>query len=495
MRLSLLFLPFFLFALDLSELLTHPKSYVRDFYLTEYMKETNSSVLAYKAYSAMYRQKPYKHLRILAKKNDLFNDIYSCVNVTKNNLRNVSVSCILNNGLSLKTIATLDKKDLNYLYSELPEGKVRSAVYAFLKNDFSNIFKDRDLGYYFIINYPKKEIDQDIKDLSVFEDSYFHLFVKYAVLNDLPKIQNSLLKLDYQNYNDRVKWWLFLNAMKHSKISLAKDILTSMSNKNSKIYFWMWRLGDKTAFESLLHNPRVDVYTLYAYEEAGKEFFIKNKIIYNSIDKPKYDQSDPWDVLKFWDEFKKTDDLFAFARELDSNKSIALKALVLDKAFKFKYNIFITPDIYKDENVTFRSFVYGIARQESRFIPASVSRSYALGTMQIMPFLIRDMKGDVFKQFDYDQNIKLGVKHLKWLFSKLHDPLMVAYAYNGGIGFVNRRVKNYFSYKGKYEPFLSMELVPYDESREYGKKVIANYVIYNHLFGNDEITLHGVLKK
>jgi len=247
--------------------------------------------------------------------------------------------------------------------------------------------------------------------------------------------------------------------------------------------------------KELLKKSRVSFYTLYAYESANKKFLIRRKIINKNISKPKYDQTNPWDVLKFFDELKKRKDLFTFAKELDSNKSIALKALVLDKAFKYKYNFFITPKIYNDKNLSFKSFVYAIARQESRFIPASVSRSYALGAMQIMPFLVRQYKKSVFNQFDYKTNIKLGAKHLMWLFNKLKDPLMVAYAYNGGIGFVNRKVKPYFKYEGKYEPFLSMELVPYDESREYGKKVIANYVIYNHLFLDNNLTLHKLLKK
>jgi soluble lytic murein transglycosylase len=257
----------------------------------------------------------------------------------------------------------------------------------------------------------------------------------------------------------------------------------------------MWQLGNKAAKEKLLENPRVNFYTLYAYESVNKKFFIKNKIIYNSVKKPKYNQYNPWDVLKFWDELKRRENLFSFAKELDSNKSIALKAIVLDKAFKYKYNIYITPKMYNDENVSFKAFVYAIARQESRFIPASVSRSYALGTMQLMPFLVRDYHSDVFEQFNYTENVKLGAKHLKWLFSKLHDPLMVAYAYNGGIGFLKNKVLSYFKYKGKYQPFLSMELVPYDESREYGKKVIANFIIYSHIFGDNNITLHKELKR
>ncbi len=35
--------------------------------------------------------------------------------------------------------------------------------------------------------------------------------------------------------------------------------------------------------------------------------------------------------------------------------------------------------------------------------------------------------------------------------------------------------------KGKFEPWLSMELVPYAESRDYGKKVLANFIIYSQI--------------
>ena len=495
MKKIILFIPFFLFALDLNYLLNKPKSYVRDFYLTEFMKETNSIVLAYKAYNALYKKRPFLHLRILSKKSPIFKEIYRCVNVKKEYLREVDISCILNNGLSLRTISKLNNSDLLYLYKNLKDGKVKSAVFSFLNNDFSNIFKDRDLGYYFILNYPNKKIDQEIEDFSIFEDKYFYQFVKSAVLNDLVLIRMSLSKnLNYKRMNDKVKWWLFLNEMKFKNYEKAKKILKSIKKKTSKEYFWLWKLTKKDFYlNKLLNNPRINFYTLFAHEEKNIPFDIKTNIVFNSVKKPKYDQTNPWDVLKFWDEFRKRKDLFKFAKELDSNKSIALKALVLDKAYHYRKNIFITPNFYDDKNISFKAFVYAIARQESRFIPASVSRSYALGTMQMMPFLVRSMKGDIFNQFDYKENIYLGVKHLKWLFNKLKNPLMVSYAYNGGIGFVKRKVLPKFKYKGKFEPFLSMELVKYDESREYGKKVIANYIIYSHIFGDKNITLHKLL--
>ncbi|MEE6538237.1 hypothetical protein VWM66_10785, partial [Campylobacter jejuni] len=50
-----------------------------------------------------------------------------------------------------------------------------------------------------------------------------------------------------------------------------------------------------------------------------------------------------------------------------------------------------------------------------------------------------------------------------------------------------------FSYFQKlgFEPFLSMELVPYQESRIYGKKVLANYIVYRHLL-NDSIKISDI---
>jgi len=493
----LILIPLFLFSneLNLSFLLTKPKSYVRDFYLTQFMKETNNSILAFKAYTALFKVKLFKHTRLLAKFPQ-FKKIYECVNVKKEYLRDVDISCVLNNGLSLRTISTLDRSDLIYLYKNLPPSKQKSAVKDFLDNNFSNVFKNRDLGYYFIINFPDKRIDQYINDFSIFEDSYFYMFVKSAVVNRLIKIQKSLNKINYNNFDDKTKWWLFLNAMTLKNYKRAKNILLAISDKNSRINFWLWKLtGNKKYYNSLLLSSRINFYTLYAYEKAKKKFIIKTHIIYNTVKNPEYNESNPWDVLKFFYKLKYSKNLFELAKKLDSNKTMALKALVLDKAYHYKYNFFITPDIYNDKNTSLKAFVYAIARQESRFVPASVSHSYALGTMQLMPFLIRSYKGDVFRQFNYRENVKLGVKYLKWLFKKLKNPLMVAYAYNGGIGFVKRKVLPFFKYKGKYEPFLSMELIPLDESREYGKKVLSNFVIYSHIFGNKNITLLNLIEK
>ena len=124
-----------------------------------------------------------------------------------------------------------------------------------------------------------------------------------------------------------------------------------------------------------------------------------------------------------------------------------------------------------------------------------------MGTMQIMPFLSKAIAKElkesynIFDQFDAKTNLRYANHHLNYLERKLDHPLYIAYAYNGGIGFTKRLLKTELFKKGKYEPFLSMELLPYDETKKYGKKVLANYFIYNnHINKKKKIKLTSLIK-
>ena len=148
----------------------------------------------------------------------------------------------------------------------------------------------------------------------------------------------------------------------------------------------------------------------------------------------------------------------------------------------------------EDTNVTRKSMIYALGRQESLFIPSLISTSYALGMMQFMPFLAntigkKELKIENFDQddmFKQDVAFKFANYHLDYLEKFLFHPLFIAYAYNGGIGFTKKLITRDDMFKeGIYEPFLSMELVPVTETRNYGKKVLANYVVYSALMGSN----------
>jgi soluble lytic murein transglycosylase len=82
------------------------------------------------------------------------------------------------------------------------------------------------------------------------------------------------------------------------------------------------------------------------------------------------------------------------------------------------------------------------------------------------------------------KNYEYADEHVSFLDKSLKHPLFIAYAYNGGYGFLRKHIKTkkLFS-KGEYEPFMSMELISYDESKKYGKKVLANYIVYSKILG------------
>jgi len=168
-------------------------------------------------------------------------------------------------------------------------------------------------------------------------------------------------------------------------------------------------------------------------------------------------------------------------------------AFVKERYTRYRKSYFVTPyeEYLNGVNNKRKALIYAIGRQESRFIPTSISPAFAMGTMQIMPFLSKAIAKELKEPYDIDKqltaktNLRYANYHLNYLERNLKHPLFIAYAYNGGIGFTKRLLKTNLFKKGKYEPFLSMELLPYDETKKYGKKVLTNYLIYNNYFNKE----------
>ena len=89
--------------------------------------------------------------------------------------------------------------------------------------------------------------------------------------------------------------------------------------------------------------------------------------------------------------------------------------------------------------------------------------------------------------FDPAINIPYAEYFTRPLIKEFKHPLFVSYAYNGGPGFTRRLLaKNQlFKKSNPLDPWYSMEMIPYEETRKYGKKVLANYIIYQKSFGKD----------
>jgi soluble lytic murein transglycosylase len=129
--------------------------------------------------------------------------------------------------------------------------------------------------------------------------------------------------------------------------------------------------------------------------------------------------------------------------------------------------------------------VFALIRAESGFAPAIKSGAGAIGLMQMMPAtakLTAREKGEFNPQrlTVPEYNIRLGTKHLHDLMKEYNgDVVYVAAAYNAGSGALERWKK---SFKGlKKDEFI--ESIPYQETRDYVKKVYASAATYRQLYG------------
>ena len=129
--------------------------------------------------------------------------------------------------------------------------------------------------------------------------------------------------------------------------------------------------------------------------------------------------------------------------------------------------------------------VYAFIRAESGFTPAVKSGAGAIGLMQMMPAtakLTAREKGEFNPQrlIVPEYNIKLGTRHLHDLMKEHNgDVVYMAAAYNAGSSALERWKK---CYKGlKKDEFI--ESIPYQETRDYVKKVYASAATYRQLYG------------
>ena len=142
------------------------------------------------------------------------------------------------------------------------------------------------------------------------------------------------------------------------------------------------------------------------------------------------------------------------------------------------------------------SWVYGLMRQESRFITSARSGVGARGLMQVMPATAKIVARKIGllgyhpgHVDDMDTNVTLGTNYLKMVLQSLDNhPVLACTAYNAGPGRARR-------WRGDQplEGAIYAETIPFAETRDYVKKVMTNSVYYSALFEEKPQTLKSRL--
>lgn len=130
-------------------------------------------------------------------------------------------------------------------------------------------------------------------------------------------------------------------------------------------------------------------------------------------------------------------------------------------------------------------WVYGLMRQESRFITSARSGVGAKGLMQLMPATAKWVARKIGlsdyhpkKVEETETNVKLGTSYLKMVLDRLdNQPVLACAAYNAGPGRAQR-----WRGDAPLEGAIYAETIPFSETRDYVKKVMNNSVYYSALF-------------
>lgn len=145
------------------------------------------------------------------------------------------------------------------------------------------------------------------------------------------------------------------------------------------------------------------------------------------------------------------------------------------------------------------AYVYGLIRQESRFIADAQSNVGAAGLMQVMPSTARWTARRIglanFKPrqiAERETNITIGTSYLKLVLDSFDGSMPLATAaYNAG----PTRSKTWRGLSGDpvLEAAIWTENIPFPETRDYVKKVLANTTNYAALLSGEPQSLKALL--
>ena len=134
------------------------------------------------------------------------------------------------------------------------------------------------------------------------------------------------------------------------------------------------------------------------------------------------------------------------------------------------------------------SFLIAFARQESAFDPVARSTANARGILQMLHSTARsaarragESSPTLSDLYDPEINIRLGGHHIAWLLKRYDQMLpLTAAAYNAGESRANRWIRD----AAGWPMDVWIETIPFRETRDYVKNVLAFNQVYSHLLGD-----------
>ena len=169
----------------------------------------------------------------------------------------------------------------------------------------------------------------------------------------------------------------------------------------------------------------------------------------------------------------------------------------------FNYPIISIPKKVKDRKIPETSFILSIIRQESEFDISANSHAGAKGLMQLMPYTAKIVSKQAKLPYSKSKlttnpeyNINLGSYYMAGLILNYEGsyPFAIA-AYNAGpkrVKYWNKINKNPQKKQIDYVDWI--ELIKFEETRNYVQRVLENYNVYRYILEKKPITMKNFFK-
>lgn len=508
-----------------NELKYKPSGYAKDLYLLKFMGQDITPNEAYEAYFLTKAPKS-EHSSFLLKKtkSKKLSRLFDCMDTNTTKALKKSPECaelsVSYTKLSEQAIKNDDDaKALSLLIKDAAPEKSSKIDKIITAKNSESLDLTNALEIYFDTskNFRMRFLDKDLNATEqLYKDSRLKRIIKWALFDkNSSNLPRSISKLECKNIEGGDE--LFFEALLKIRFNsdptecLIKSIKqSSKESDKDRALFWLYLYTNDTSYLDKAAKGGLNFYSMLAKEATDGELSV-NFVDYSQKFTKTSDVngSDPF----FWQELRAklknsdSEQLEKIKKKLAFKNTESYYQYVKEKEEGFRKSYFLLPykDAFSEYNSTQKTLLHAIGRQESLFMAGDVSSAYAIGVMQIIPILGEELaekrreKIEFFELFEPSKNISYGATHFRWLESKVTHPTLIAVSFNAGYGFFRRIEKDgLFTFKDKellrYEPFWSIENIPYDETRDYAKKVSLNYAVYSTKF-NESVTLTRLLEK
>jgi len=165
-------------------------------------------------------------------------------------------------------------------------------------------------------------------------------------------------------------------------------------------------------------------------------------------------------------------------------KVFKIQDIILKKIYPKDYSEYVYK--YSNENNLDPLLMFAIIKAESNFKPDVISKSNAVGLMQLMDSTAEETAKKMNIEYDSsilyepEKNILLGTKYYSLQYQKYGNITVALMAYNAGSGNVDKWIEKEIIEKNGGDA----ENIPFKETNNYVRRILRDYEIYKELYND-----------